>query len=92
MLKNPLYLSGEEIRKGDLITIDFGYEHCIILKTLFEKSELEAWGWLLDPGAGVFAYSYRSGHIEYIPIKILASNETELLGRCNMQIYKDDII
>jgi len=92
MLTNPLYISGEEIHKGDLITIDFGYEHCIILKTLFKESELREWGWLLDPGVGVFAYSYKSGRIEYVPIDILASDETKLLGRCNMQIYRDDII
>ncbi len=92
MLKNPIYLSGEEIHKGDLITIDFGYEHCIILKTLFKKGELQEWGWLQDPGAGVFAYSYRSCSIEYIPIDILTSDETKLLGRCDIKIYKDDLI
>lgn len=86
------YSNNEEISVGDLITVDYGYEHCIVLKLFFYKSDLELWGWLSNPGPGVFAYSYRNKTIDYIPLKILQSKETQLIGRCKEDIFRDNII
>lgn len=86
------YRNSEEISVGDLITVDYGYEHCIVLKLFFNKSDLELWGWISDPGPGVFAYNYRSKSIDFLPLKILQSKETQLLGRCKEKIFRDDII
>ena len=84
-----LYKSGEEIKKGDLITVDYGYEHCIILKLFTDEQELKEWGWNEDPGAGAFAYSYIHGVVDYCPMKVLQSEETRLLGRCSEPIFAD---
>jgi hypothetical protein len=86
------YNNNEEISVGDLITVDYGYEHCIVLKLFFYESDLELWGWTSNPGPGVFAYSYRNKTIDYIPLKILQSKETGLLGRCKENIFRDNII
>ena len=86
------YNNNEEISVGDLITVDYGYEHCIVLKLFFYESDLELWGWTSNPGPGVFAYSYRNKIIDYIPLKILQSKETRLLGRCKENIFRDNII
>lgn len=88
MLTEYTYWNNEEIMVGDLITVDYGYEHCIVLKLFFNRNDLELWGWISDPGPGVFAYSYRSKSIDYIPLKILQSKETQLLGRCEEDIFK----
>lgn len=84
-----LYRTGEEIKKGDLITVDYEYEYCIILRLLTDKQELIEWEWEEKPGAGVFAYSYRLGIINYYPMDILQSEETHFLGRCSMPIFVD---
>lgn len=55
------YWNHDEIRVGDFITIDYGYEYCIVLKLFFDEIESERWGWNPEPGPGVFAYSYRTG-------------------------------
>ena len=86
------YCNNEEIAVGDLITVDYGYEHCIVLKLFFNKSDLELWGWITNPGPGVFVYSYRNKVIDYLPLKILQSKETLLLGRCKEKIFRDDIL
>lgn len=86
---NYTYKSGEEIQKGDLITVDYGYEHCIILKLLTDKQELEEWDWVKTPGPGVFAYSYRLETIDYVVMDILVSDETQFLGRCPLSIFID---
>ena len=83
------YRTGEEIKKGDLITVDYEYEYCIILKLLTDKHELKEWKWEKEPGAGVFAYSYILGHINFYPMDILLSEETRFLGRCSLPIFVD---
>lgn len=85
------YRNDEEIKVGDLITVDYGYEYWIVLKLLFDEEELKSWGWSTDPGPGVFGYNYGLGVIDYLPIEILQSEETELLGRCPKEIFREDI-
>lgn len=89
-MKKYKYRTGEVISEGDLITVDYGYEYCIILKIFIDEKELEEWGWEKEPGIGVFAYSYRMESIEYIPMSILLSEETRFFGRCSLPIFRED--
>lgn len=57
---NHTYLNNDEIRAGELITVDFGYEYCIVLRLFINEEDLVSWGWDIEPGAGVFLSIYPS--------------------------------
>jgi hypothetical protein len=89
-MKEYKYRTGEVISKGDLITVDYGYEYCLILEMLIDEKELKKWGWEKNPGEGVFVYSYLNEDIGYLPMSILLSEETRFYGRCPLPIFREN--
>lgn len=84
------YMGGEEICRGDLITIDFGHEHCIVLRLLLDEDEIRKWK-LEDFGPGAFLFSYLNDAVTYVSFAdCLQTDETRLIGHCTEDILRHD--
>ena len=73
------YCCGEKIQIRDLISTSYGYH--IILPLFVDSAELKSRGWEKSPGTGDFVYNYRAEIVDYLSVKILQSEEIQLLGR-----------